>query len=205
MFYMCYTSRKHVQCNFLNNEWLRNLEISTLFMFAFYQLLKTDVECPHICEHCNKCIQPVTFVLFSSRLFSIRWQGLRIMKYKMDSHPQIKNDERSSHECVRPSVQRDFNLLFWDHYMTWRSSMSRWKLFCLSQAFHCELSFGNENSKKHCCTVYLFDLFDCHTCKYMHKSQASSFSFSPFLHLSADRLSVKKKCNFSADLFSDFH
>ena len=111
-------------------------------MFAFYQLLKTDVE-GHICEHCNKCIQSVTFVLFSSRLFSIKWQGLRIMKYKMDSHPQIKHDERSSHECVRPSVLRNFNLLFWAHYMTWRSSMSRWKLFCLSQAFHCELSFGN--------------------------------------------------------------
>ena len=155
MFYMCYTSRKHVQCNFLNNEWLRNLEISTLFMFAFYQLLKTDVECPHICEHCNKCIQPVTFVLFSSRLFSIRWQGLRIMKYKMDSHPKIKNQGRSSHECVRPSVKRDFNLLFWDHYMTWRSSMSRWKLFCLSQAFHCELSFGNENSNKNIAVLYI--------------------------------------------------
>ena len=33
--------------------------------------------------------------------------------------------------------------------MNWRSSMSRWELFCISQAFHSELLLGNENSKKH--------------------------------------------------------
>ena len=164
----------------------------------------------------------------------------------MDSHPQIKHNERSSHERVKPSVQRDFNLLFRAHYMTWRSSMSRWELFCLSQAFNCELSFSNENSKKHCSlfrrndakcrwkssmnfhtkvqwdfertikeiwqfsfawllhnTVYLFD---CHTCKYMHKSQAHSFSFSPFcIYQLTSAISKKKPCNLSADLFSDFN
>ena len=30
-----------------------------------------------------------TIVLFGSQVFSIRWQGLRIMKHKMDSCPQI--------------------------------------------------------------------------------------------------------------------
>ena len=41
-------------------------------------------------EGCNHSIvESVTFVLFDSRVFSIRWQGLRIMKYKMDSRPQI--------------------------------------------------------------------------------------------------------------------
>ena len=43
-----------------------------------------------------------------------------------------------------------FNILFRAHYMTWRSSMSRRELFCLSQAFHGKLSFTNENSKKYC-------------------------------------------------------
>ena len=28
-------------------------------------------------------------VLFGNQVFSIRWHGLRIMKYKMDSRPQI--------------------------------------------------------------------------------------------------------------------
>ena len=38
-------------------------------------------------EACNHSIvQSVTFVLFGSRAFSIGWQGLRIIKYKMDSH-----------------------------------------------------------------------------------------------------------------------
>ena len=37
---------------------------------------------------CNHYIvQSVTFVLFGCRVFSIRWQGLRITKHKMDSRP----------------------------------------------------------------------------------------------------------------------
>ena len=41
-------------------------------------------------EGCNHSIvESVTFVLFGSRVFSIRWQGLLKMKYKMDSSPQI--------------------------------------------------------------------------------------------------------------------
>ena len=41
-------------------------------------------------EGCNhSVVQSVTFVLFGIRVFSIRRQGLRIMKYKMDSRPQI--------------------------------------------------------------------------------------------------------------------
>ena len=40
-------------------------------------------------EGCNHSIEySVTFVLFGSRLLSIRWKSLRIMKYKMDSRPQ---------------------------------------------------------------------------------------------------------------------
>ena len=41
-------------------------------------------------EACNHSIMhSVTFVLFGSRVCSIRWQGLRIIKYKMDSRPEI--------------------------------------------------------------------------------------------------------------------
>ena len=41
-------------------------------------------------EGCNHSIvESVFFVLFDSRVFSIWWQGLRIMKYKMNSRPQI--------------------------------------------------------------------------------------------------------------------
>lgn len=39
--------------------------------------------------------------------------------------------------------------MFHAHYMTWRSSMSGWELFCLSQAIYCKLLFGNENLKKY--------------------------------------------------------
>ena len=31
----------------------------------------------------------IHFVWFGNRVFSVRWQGLRIMKYKMDSNPRI--------------------------------------------------------------------------------------------------------------------
>ena len=34
--YMRYTLRKHFGCNFLNDEWIQNLEISKLFMLAFH-------------------------------------------------------------------------------------------------------------------------------------------------------------------------
>ena len=34
-------------------------------------------------------MRSVTFMLFGSRVCSIGWQGLRIIKYKMDSRPEI--------------------------------------------------------------------------------------------------------------------
>ena len=43
--FMWYTPRKHVRCNFLNDAWLQNLEISILFMLAFYRFLTKEVEC----------------------------------------------------------------------------------------------------------------------------------------------------------------
>ena len=51
--YMWCAPRKHVWCNFLNDEWIQNLEISILFMLAFHQLRTTEVECLRICKHWN--------------------------------------------------------------------------------------------------------------------------------------------------------
>ena len=48
--YMWYTPRKHVWYNFLNEERIQNLEISILFMLAFYKLQTTEVECLRICK-----------------------------------------------------------------------------------------------------------------------------------------------------------
>ena len=51
--YMWYTPRRHVRCNFLKDEWLQNLEISMLFVLAFYQLLTTEVQYLRKCERWN--------------------------------------------------------------------------------------------------------------------------------------------------------
>ena len=56
---------------------------SFVFPFLVFRWKKKSEGCNH------STVQSVTFVLFGSRVFSIRWQGLRIMKYKMDSCPQI--------------------------------------------------------------------------------------------------------------------
>ena len=74
----------------------------------------------------KKKSESIYFVLFSSRVFRVRWQGLRIMKYVVDSNRQI------------------------------------------------------------------IDLFERHTYKYVQKSWACGFSFSPFWHLSADLSYIKK-------------
>ena len=74
----------------------------------------------------EKKSESIYFVLFGSRVFSVRWQGLRIMKYVVDSNRQI------------------------------------------------------------------IDLFERHTYKYVRKSWACGFSFSPFWHLSADLSYIKK-------------
>ena len=38
----------------------------------------------------EKKSESIYFVLFGSRVFSVKWQGLRIMKFQIDSNPQIK-------------------------------------------------------------------------------------------------------------------
>lgn len=43
-------SKTSCLCNFPDDEWLWNPEISMLFMLAFYQLLTTEVECLPLCE-----------------------------------------------------------------------------------------------------------------------------------------------------------
>ena len=52
----------------------------------------------------EKKSESIYFVLFGSRGFSVRWQGLRIMKYIMDSNRQIINlFERHTYKYVRKS------------------------------------------------------------------------------------------------------
>ena len=112
---MWYTPRKHVRCNFLiNDAWLQNLEISILHMLAFYRLLTKEVECLNTdtikylptrrlwksitatqylvflsLSLGEKKSEFIHFVWFGNRVFSVRWQALRIMKYKMVSNPRI--------------------------------------------------------------------------------------------------------------------
>ena len=60
------------------------------------------------CDH--SIVQSVKFVLFGSRVFSIRWQGLRVIKYKMDSRPQIVYlYERHTCKYVRKPWACSFN------------------------------------------------------------------------------------------------
>ena len=68
-------------------------------------------------EGCNhSTVESVTFVLFSSRVFSIRWQGLRIMKYKMDSRPQIVYlFERHTCKYERKPLACSFNFSPFSH------------------------------------------------------------------------------------------
>ena len=48
--------------------------------------------------------ESIYFVLFGSRGFSVRWQGLQIMKYIMDSNRQIINlFERHTYKYMRKS------------------------------------------------------------------------------------------------------
>ena len=65
------------------------------------------------CDH--SIVQSVKFVLFGSRVFSIRWQGLRVIKYKMDSRPQIVYlYERHTCKYVRKPWACSFNFSpFW--------------------------------------------------------------------------------------------
>ena len=64
-------------------SWGSITQQSICVSFPCLQMKKKSEGCNH------STVQSVTFVLFGSRVFSIRWQGLRIMKYKMDSFPQI--------------------------------------------------------------------------------------------------------------------
>ena len=68
-------------------------------------------------EGCNHSIvQSVTFALFDSRVFSIRWQGLRIMKYKMDSRLKIAYlFERHTCKYVRKPWACSFNFSPFSH------------------------------------------------------------------------------------------
>ena len=52
----------------------------------------------------EKKSESIYFVLFGSRVFSVRWQGLRIMKYVVDSNRQIIDlFERHTYKYVRKS------------------------------------------------------------------------------------------------------
>ena len=77
-------------------------------------------------EGCNHSIvESVTFVLFGSRLFSIRRQGLRIMKYKMDSRPQIVYlFERHTCKYERKPWACSFNFSPFSHLPVKKSAIS---------------------------------------------------------------------------------
>ena len=60
----------------------------------------------------EKKSESIYFVLFGSRVFSVRWQGLRIMKYVVDSNRQIIDlFERHTYKYVRKSWACGFSYI----------------------------------------------------------------------------------------------
>ena len=55
-----------------------------IIFFSFSYIKKKKKKKKKGCNH--SIVQSVTFVSFSSWVFSIRWQGLQIIKFEMDSH-----------------------------------------------------------------------------------------------------------------------
>lgn len=72
--------------------------------------------------------------------------------YFSNTSALIKTTKQSSH-MFETFLAKRFNILFHAQFMMSRLGIQCAELFCLSQAFHCELSFDDRKSKKYHCLL----------------------------------------------------